>query len=154
MRIPHPKQNQGAPPTTCTMLYLGKQRGVFSKVVLGLRNFGYDFWGIGGDVWLCRHVRRKVFTHVDGGSSMRRPGCEDPHWRERKFCYIYCLTSFKYKSNIKLNTNWYHSCHHVVNLSIFIQLSYGLNQNLFKKRFYSLLSLTVFLWRYTYITEC
>ena len=25
----------------------GGSRGVFSKVVLGFRNFGYDFWGLG-----------------------------------------------------------------------------------------------------------
>ena len=57
----------------CTMLYLGRQRGVFSKFVLGFRNFGYDFCGVGGDVWrwLCRHVRRKISTHVHGGTSER-----------------------------------------------------------------------------------
>jgi hypothetical protein len=36
-------------------------------------------------------VRRKISAHVDGGpsgaSSMRRPGSEDPHWRERKFAF-------------------------------------------------------------------
>jgi hypothetical protein len=32
------------------MLYLGGKKGVFSKVVLGFRIFGYDFWGVGGDV--------------------------------------------------------------------------------------------------------
>ena len=31
-----------SPPTPRNMLYLGGQRGVFSKVVLGIRNFGYD----------------------------------------------------------------------------------------------------------------
>ena len=42
-----------------------------SKVVLGFQNFGYDFWGVGGDVWrwLCRHVRRQISAHVDGGPS-------------------------------------------------------------------------------------
>ena len=40
------------------MLYLGGQRGIFSKVVLGFRNFGYDFRVVGemfegdfGDSW-------------------------------------------------------------------------------------------------------
>ena len=30
-------------------------------------------------------MRRKISTHVDGGSSVRRPGSEDPHRREWKF---------------------------------------------------------------------
>ena len=34
-------------PYTRTMLYLGGQSEVFSKVVLGFRNFGYDFLGVG-----------------------------------------------------------------------------------------------------------
>ena len=47
--------------------------GGISKFVLGFRNFRYDFWGVGGDVWrwLCRHVRRKISAHVDGGTSER-----------------------------------------------------------------------------------
>ena len=59
--------------------------------MLGFRNFGYDFWGVGGDVWrwLCRHLRRKISAHVDGGPSVGsrvpRPGSEDPHRREQKF---------------------------------------------------------------------
>ena len=28
----------------------GWTRGVFSRIVLGFRDFGYDFWGVGGDV--------------------------------------------------------------------------------------------------------
>ena len=32
------------------MLYLAEQRGGFSKVDIGFRNFGYDFLGVGGDV--------------------------------------------------------------------------------------------------------
>ena len=34
MRIPHPQKKVGTPPSPHTMLYLGGQRGVFSKVVL------------------------------------------------------------------------------------------------------------------------
>ena len=43
--------------------------GVFSKVVQGCRNFRYDFWGVGGDIWmwLCRHVRRKFPLMLMGG---------------------------------------------------------------------------------------
>ena len=35
------------------------KRGVFSKVVLGFRNFGYDFLGVWGDVWrwLCSYMQ-------------------------------------------------------------------------------------------------
>ena len=46
-----------------TMLYLGRQRGGFSTVVLRFWNFGYDFWEIGGDVlrWLCRHTHFITF---------------------------------------------------------------------------------------------
>ena len=32
------------------MLYFGAQRGLFSKVVLALQNFRYDFLGVGGYV--------------------------------------------------------------------------------------------------------
>ena len=39
--------NIWATPYTRTMLYLGGQSEVFSKVVLGFRNFGYDFLGVG-----------------------------------------------------------------------------------------------------------
>jgi hypothetical protein len=55
------------------MLYLDVRRGVFSKVVLGFWNFGYDFWGVEWDVWrwLCRHMHRKISAHADGGTSER-----------------------------------------------------------------------------------
>ena len=32
------------------MLYLDGQREVFSKIVVGFQNFGYDFCGVWGDV--------------------------------------------------------------------------------------------------------
>ena len=37
------------------------QSNLILPAVLEFRNFGYDFWGVGGDVWrwLCRHLRRK-----------------------------------------------------------------------------------------------
>ena len=46
---------------------LGWKRGVLWKVVLGIGNFGYDFWGVGGDVWrwLCRHLRRKFSARCE-----------------------------------------------------------------------------------------
>ena len=65
-----------------------------SKVVLGFRNFGYDCWRVGGDVWrwLCRHIFRKISAHVDGGasigSSARTSRSKDPHGRERKFSKV------------------------------------------------------------------
>jgi hypothetical protein len=37
------KKKLGDPHTPLTMLYLSRQMGVFSKVVLGFQNFGYDF---------------------------------------------------------------------------------------------------------------
>ena len=83
----NPYKNSGTPPTPLTMLYLGGQRGLFSKVVLVFRNFRYDLWEVGGDFWrwLCRHVWRKISASVaggpSGGSCVRRPGSEDPHRR-------------------------------------------------------------------------
>ena len=56
-----------------------------------------------GDSALCRHLSWKISIHVDGkpsgGSCMRRPGSEDPHWLERNFFIYkgtketYCLTN-------------------------------------------------------------
>ena len=72
------------PPHPRTMLYLGGQMGVLSKVFLGFRNIGYDFWAVGGGVWrwLCRHVQRNISTHADGGkcerSSVRRLWAKTP----------------------------------------------------------------------------
>ena len=82
--IPIKKLIQGPPSIPRTMLYLGAQKGVFSKVVLGFRNFGYDFWGVGGYVWrwLCRPMRRKISAHSVGGtseqSSLRRRWARTP----------------------------------------------------------------------------
>ena len=73
------------PPFPLHYAIFHQKRWVFWKAVLWFWNFGYNFWGIGGDVWrwLCRHMHRKNSTGVDGrlsgGSSMRRPGSEDPH---------------------------------------------------------------------------
>ena len=65
------------------MFYLGGQK------VLGFRNFGYDFRGVGGDVWrwLCRHVLENVCSC--GWGNERTVKCaqrvsEDPRRRERK----------------------------------------------------------------------
>ena len=42
-----------------------------------------------------RHVHRKISTGVDGGlsggSSVHRPGSEDPHRRQRKFSLFLCM---------------------------------------------------------------
>jgi hypothetical protein len=40
-------------------------------VILGFRNFRYDFWVVGRDVWrwLCRHVFQKISASIDGGLS-------------------------------------------------------------------------------------
>ena len=53
-----------------------RTRGGFSKLVLGLENSGYDLRGVWEDVkdvkgWICRHVRQKSSTGVDGGPSQR-----------------------------------------------------------------------------------
>ena len=48
------------------LCYIWADKGeYFTKVVWGFRNFGYDFW-----MWLCRHVRRKISAHVDGGDCL------------------------------------------------------------------------------------
>ena len=66
------------------MLYFGGLRGVFSKVVLGFRNLGYDFEGLGEML--------KSYAHVNGGPSgascVQRPWSEDPHRGERNM-HIY-----------------------------------------------------------------
>jgi hypothetical protein len=40
----------GDPTYPCTMTYFGGKGGAFTKVVLGFRNFRYDFGEVGGDV--------------------------------------------------------------------------------------------------------
>ena len=46
--------------------------GVFSNVVLGFRNFAYDFGWVGGDVV-------KTFPLVSIGGRVRRHESKDPH---------------------------------------------------------------------------
>ena len=55
---------------------------IFSKIVLGLRNFRYYLWGVGGDVWrrLCRHVRWTISAGVKGGWAEGLP-CAEPEAR-------------------------------------------------------------------------
>ena len=87
IRIPTKKIIRGPllPPALCYMW--ADKGGYFQKVVVGFRNFGYDFWGVGRDVWrwLCRHMRRKISARVDGGTSgpVKRVqmGSEDPRQR-------------------------------------------------------------------------
>jgi hypothetical protein len=43
----HWKTIFGDPPTPHTVLFLVGQRGLFSKVVLGFRNFGMSYEGLG-----------------------------------------------------------------------------------------------------------
>ena len=56
---------------------LRADKGVFSKVVLGFRNFGYDYVGMFED-----DSAETCTTSVDGGPSggfrVRRPGSENP----------------------------------------------------------------------------
>ena len=47
-RIPTP-QKFGGPPLSLHYATFRGESGVFWKVVLGLRNFGYDFWAVWGD---------------------------------------------------------------------------------------------------------
>ena len=90
IRIPIKEQFQEPPlpPELCD--FWAEKIFSSSKVVLGFRKFKYDFWGVGEDVWrrLCLHVQRTFFAGVDGGlsggSSMCRPGSEDPHRCQRK----------------------------------------------------------------------
>ena len=68
-----------------------------SKVVPVFRNSGYDFWGVGGDLWrwLCRHVHLKISTHVDGGPSggsrVPRPGERGPTSAWAEICHKVCF---------------------------------------------------------------
>ena len=86
-------QKQFQRPLLALCVYLADKGGLFSKVVIGFQNFVYDFWRVGGDVWrwLYRHVCRKISAHIDGGlsggSSVRRPGSNDPHRRQRNFVF-------------------------------------------------------------------
>jgi hypothetical protein len=49
IRIPHPNK-KGTPSPPRTMLYLGGQNVVFSKVILGFQKIGYDLEGDEEDV--------------------------------------------------------------------------------------------------------
>ena len=98
---------------------------IMSNNVLELWNFAFASLRVGGDFWrwLCRHVRRKISAHIDGGpsrgSSMRRPRSEDPHRRERKFLdisspSITCSLSSNFKALfIMLSKGWcqLNGCH-------------------------------------------
>ena len=46
---------------------MSRKGGDFKKVVLGFQNFGYDLWGVGGDVWrwLCRHLHWQISAHLE-----------------------------------------------------------------------------------------
>jgi hypothetical protein len=62
----------------------GRTRGVFSKVFLGFRNFGYDFLGVGGDVEgdsADMHARKFPLTSMGGqaeGLACADPGARTP----------------------------------------------------------------------------
>ena len=78
-RIPTNNKKSGIPLPPA----LWAEKGVFSKIVLVFRNFGYDFWGVGGDVWRWLwHVCRKISAHVDGGQveglAFTDPGARTP----------------------------------------------------------------------------
>ena len=63
-------------------------------------------------------MRRKISAHVDGGpsggSSVRRPGSEDPHRRERKFSKhfspVAAVSFSKVEINQRANLNFPLSC--------------------------------------------
>ena len=50
------------PPYPTHYCIFRRKRGIISKGGLGFRNFRYDFWWVGGDVWrwLCRHVCQQI----------------------------------------------------------------------------------------------
>jgi hypothetical protein len=62
------------PPTHRTMLYLGGQRGVFWKVVLGFWNFWYDFCGKGNSADMCG----RKFPLMSMGGRPEGLACADP----------------------------------------------------------------------------
>ena len=63
----HPlSPNIGCPMSPPIYAIFWRTKGGISKVVLGLQNFGYYFWGVGGDVWT---YGRKISAHAHGGTS-------------------------------------------------------------------------------------
>ena len=86
----------GEPPNPA-LCHFWQTRGVFSKVVLGFRNFGYLFCEVGGYVWrwLCRHVCQKFSAQVNvgpsGRSSIHRPGMRTPIGVSGN-CLLACLS--------------------------------------------------------------
>ena len=110
-RIRTQKKIWGPPPPSLTMLYLGGKKGVFSKVVLGIRNLSYDFWGVGEDVWrwLCRHVWGRAGAGTPIGVSGNLPiiiwlfcivlGCDN---------YISITTTFVPLSAFSLSIEFIH----------------------------------------------
>ena len=79
----------------------------FLKVFKGFQGFSRYFKGFQGisrffKVFQVFSRFFKFFTHVDGGpsggSSMRRPGSENPHRRERKF---FCAQACRHLKTLK-----------------------------------------------------
>ena len=57
----------------------GQTRGVFSKVILGFRNFGYDFLGVRGDVeGDSADMRARKFPLTSMGGQAEGLVCADP----------------------------------------------------------------------------
>jgi hypothetical protein len=78
---------------------LAKQKGVFSKVVEGLQTFGYDFGGVMKMFVIefadmCTNKLLKVYGAQTRDSSVRRPGNEDPHRRQRKYVFFQIFHKF------------------------------------------------------------
>ena len=75
----------GPSPTPLKESILGGQKGEWAAV--RAQNIRYDLLMVWGDALrlLRRNMCRKISTYVDGGlsggSGVRRPGSEDPHWR-------------------------------------------------------------------------
>jgi hypothetical protein len=75
------------------LLYLARQKGVVSKVVLGFPNVRNDLWGVVCDVWrwLCRHL-----YHFFGSCRLGTPMCD------RKSNYKILSNQYYYLINIHL----------------------------------------------------
>ena len=86
---------------------------IISNGVLEFWNFAFASLRVGGDFWrwLCRQLRRNISAHVDGGasgrSSVRKPGSEDPHWRDWKFCKLIFVSSLKPCISSPYGKCWY-----------------------------------------------
>ena len=85
-----------------------------SKVDLGFRNFGYDFWGVGGDVWRWWGDERTV--------QRAQTVSEDPHRPEQKSFTVsnafgwrgHVMKVYKYDSTLSRKVQGLNNMQHIL----------------------------------------